>query len=204
MNWSLNGDHINAVDEISVYKEGYKMKKILAFAASNSSKSINKQLVSHAARTLKAKFIVDADIEILDLNDYEMPIFSSDREEADGIPDLAHAFFKKITDADVVLISYAEHNGSYSAAYKNIFDWASRINSKVFQNKSMVLFSTSPGKGGASSVLTAATNSAPHFHAEVKASLSVPSFYANFDSENGALKNTDIQEKLETALSFLF
>ena len=179
------------------------MKKILAFAASNSSKSINKQLVTYAASVLKDKFIYDASIEVLDLNDYEMPIYSSDREEASSIPDLAHQFFKKIGDADVVLISFAEYNGSYTAAYKNIFDWASRINSKVFQNKLMILFSTSPGAGGASSVLASANQSAPFFAAEVKGSLSVPSFYDNFDVEKGVLSNAELQQKLESALSNL-
>ncbi len=179
------------------------MKKILAYAASNSSKSINKQLVSYAARALKEKHIKDADVEILDLNDYVMPIYSSDREEANGIPDLAHAFFNKIGDADILLISLAEHNGSYSAAYKNLFDWASRINAKVYQNKPSVLLATSPGGGGASNVLAAAKASAPHFNMDLKAELSVPSFYANFDVEKGKLKNNNIQEQLETALSAL-
>lgn len=179
------------------------MKKILAFAASNSSKSINKKLVSVAAQTLKDKFLNDAVIEILDINDYEMPIYSSDREEANGIPDLAHAFFNKIGDADILLISLAEHNGSYSAAYKNLFDWTSRINSKVYQNKPAVLFATSPGGGGASNVLAAAKASAPHFNMDLKAELSVPSFYDNFDMETGSLKTNELQEQLEAALSAL-
>ncbi len=179
------------------------MKKVLAFAASNSSKSINKQLVTHAANVLQKQHMQDAEIEILDLNDYEMPIYSSDREEASGIPDLAQEFFNKIGQADVVLISFAEYNGSYTAAFKNIFDWASRINSKVYQSKPMVLLSTSPGAGGASSVLASAKNSAPFFAAEVKASLSVPSFYDNFDVESGQLANADLQLELVKSLSSL-
>ena len=69
--------------------------KILAFAASSSSKSINKQLVNHAADVLKTSIIKDAEVEILDINDYEMPIYSSDREEEGGIPDLAHQLDRK-------------------------------------------------------------------------------------------------------------
>ena len=177
--------------------------KVLAFGASNHSKSINKQLVSYAAKTLKEKFHPNADIEILDLNDYEMPIYSQDREGASGIPDLAHEFFKKIGEADALLISYAEHNGSYTAAFKNVFDWMSRIDSKVYQHKPMVIMSTSPGPGGASSVLASAVNSAPFFHAEVKASLSVPSFYENFDVETERLKSSEINDQLISALKNL-
>ena len=177
--------------------------KILAFAASNSSKSINKQLISHAADVLKADIINDAEIEILDINDYEMPIYSSDREEAGGIPDLAHQFAAKIGAADALLISYAEHNGNYSAAYKNLFDWTSRLEGKVFQDKPMVILATSPGPGGALNVLAMAKTSGPFFGADVKADLSIASFYDVFDSEAGRIKSADIQAQLHAALTAL-
>jgi len=177
--------------------------KILAFAASSSSKSINKQLVNHAADVLKTSIIKDAKVEMLDINDYEMPIYSSDREEAGGIPDLANQFAAKIGAADALLISYAEHNGNYTAAYKNLFDWTSRLGGKVFQDKPMVILATSPGQGGAASVLALAKTSAPFFGAEVKADLSIASFYDVFDSENGRIKDADIQAQLHAALSTL-
>lgn len=172
--------------------------KILAFAASNSRQSINKQLVTYAASLLP-----DADVDILDLNDYEMPLFSVDREAADGIPDLAQQFYAKITAADALLISYAEHNGSYTAAYKNLYDWTSRVQQKVFQGKPMVLLATSPGPGGAANVLKTAATSAPHFGGEVKAQLSVPSFFDNFDVENGMLSNSKLQVALQQAVNEL-
>ncbi|MEO0877483.1 MAG: NAD(P)H-dependent oxidoreductase, partial [Bacteroidota bacterium] len=62
-------------------------KKILAFGASNSRNSINKQLASYAAGQL-----TDATITLLDLNDFEMPIYSIDREKESGIPQLAEQF----------------------------------------------------------------------------------------------------------------
>ena len=172
--------------------------KILAFAATSSSKSINQQLVRYAASQMEA-----AETEILNINDYELPLYSEDREAQIGQPGLAKIFLEKIQKSDALIISFAEHNGSYTVAYKNIFDWASRINPKVFQNKPMVMLATSPGPGGASSVLAAATASAPYFDGEVKASLSVPSFYDNFDSESGTIKNREINSELLTALKKL-
>ncbi|AQS39586.1 putative flavoprotein [Shewanella psychrophila] len=169
--------------------------KLLAFAASNSSKSINKQLATYAASIVEG-----ADVEILDINDYEMPIFSQDREEELGQPELAQKFFAKLGEADGIIISFAEHNGSYTAAYKNLFDWTSRIDMKVFQNKPMVLLATSPGPGGAKSVLAAASGSAPYFAADVKASLSIPSFFDNFDMEKGELKNDELKSALTEAV----
>ncbi|KZZ45923.1 MAG: NAD(P)H-dependent oxidoreductase [Saccharospirillaceae bacterium] len=175
--------------------------KVLAFAASNSSQSINKALVTHAAELLQNN--TGAEFEVLDLNDFEMPIYSSDRENESGIPAPAQAFRKKIGEADVILISFAEYNGSYTAAYKNVFDWTSRIDQKVYQNKKAVLLATSPGQGGAQSVLNSAVGSAPYFALDVKGSLSVPSFYDNFDSEQGVLTNDELSQQLIKQLSLL-
>ena len=172
--------------------------KIIAFAASSSTKSINKQLITYAASLLE-----DAQVEVLDLNDYELPLFSIDKEQELDKPQLAQDFFAKIGASDALIISFAEHNGSYTAAYKNLFDWCSRINQKVFQNKPLVLLSASPGAGGAAKVLAAAVNSAPYFNGELKASLSIPSFYQNFDVEKGCLINKELQAQLMAAISKL-
>ena len=172
--------------------------KVLALAASNSSTSINKLLATYAAG-----LVPNADVEVLDLNDFEMPIFSEDKEKELGQPDLAKRFFQKIGEADAIIISYAEHNGSYTAAFKNVFDWTSRIDMKVYQGKPVIMLATSPGPGGAATVLAAATGSAPYFAAEVKGSLSIPSFYDNFDMEKGELKNEALAEKLKAIITEL-
>ena len=122
--------------------------KITAFAASSSRKSINKALVTYACSLL-----ADAEVQVLDINDYEIPLFSVDREAELGQPQLAADFLARIAEADALVVSFAEHNGSYSAAFKNLFDWCSRIEKRVWQNKPMVLLSTSPGARGGASVL---------------------------------------------------
>jgi len=172
--------------------------KILAFAASSSSQSINKILATYAAH-----LVADGQPEVLDLNDYEMPIYSSDREQASGIPEQAKQFYAKIADADAVIIAFAEHNGSYTAAYKNLFDWTSRIDMKVYQNKPVLLLATSPGPGGAASVLNAASGSAPYFAMDVKAQLSIPSFFDQFDMTTGKMQSPEWQDKLLSAISQL-
>lgn len=172
--------------------------KILTFAASNSSKSINRQLVEYAA-----SLIDDAEIETLDIHDFEMPLYRSDREEADGIPQLAHDFLSRVAAVDALIISIVEHNGAYSAAFKNLFDWCSRIGREVWQGKPMVLLSTSPGAGGAARALGIAESAAPHFGGEVKATMSVPNFYEAFDIETGKLTNSELDAELRVQLAKL-
>ena len=177
--------------------------KVLAFAASSSRNSINKKLVSSAANLLEGGIVDNAEVEVIDINDYEMPLYSVDREQEEGIPDLAHQFYTKIGEADALLIAYAEHNGFYTAAYKNLFDWTSRIDMKVYQGKPSVLLATSPGPGGGGHVLEVAKESAQFFAMEVKAGVSVPRFFDNFDMENGRVTNAEIQGQLESALATL-
>lgn len=177
--------------------------KILAFAASSSRQSINKAFVTHAAERLRADCLPDAQIELIDLNDYEMPIYSIDREREGGIPEAAHRFFAQIGAADALLISYAEHNGSYTAAFKNLFDWTSRIETKVFRGTPMTIFSVSPGRGGGANVLKAALASAPHFGAEAVSSLSIPRFAEAFDAAQGVLRDAALQDALGQALQQL-
>ncbi|WP_199611890.1 NADPH-dependent FMN reductase [Flocculibacter collagenilyticus] len=172
--------------------------KIVAFAASNHTKSINKMLVNYAAQLLK-----NAEVEVLDLNDYELPLFSQDKEAEIGHPQLAKDFLEKIRNSDGIIISFAEHNGSYTAAYKNLFDWCSRIETKVFNHKPMVLFSSSPGPRGGSSVLASAVESAPYFDGVVKASLAIPCFHDNFDVKKRVITHEELNEQFKDAVSHL-
>lgn len=165
--------------------------KIIAFGASPSKNSINKRLATYAASLFQ-----NAQPEILDLNDFEMPLFSVDREAEIGQHPIAQQFLDKIASADALVISMAENNGNYSAAFKNTFDWASRINVKVFQEKPMLLMATSPGGRGGASVLGIAENLFPRYGANIKATFSLPSFNQNFDVENGAITNSEFDQKL--------
>ncbi len=177
--------------------------KLLAFAATTNTQSVNRQLIDYASELLGDGLVADVTIEIIDLNDYEMPIYSADRELAGGVPDLAQEFYAKIGEADAVMVSFAEHNGFYTAAYKNIFDWASRIDMRVYQDKPTVLFATSPGPRGGGNVLQTAVMSGQFFGYDVKASLSIPSFYENFDSEAGKLTDPDLDAQFRSALATL-
>lgn len=166
--------------------------KIIAFGASPSKNSINKKLASYAASLFK-----NAEVEVLDLNDYQMPIFTVDLEVEIGQHPIAQVFLDKIATADILVVSLAENNGNYSVAFKNIFDWCTRINGKVFQGKSMLLMATSPGGRGGATVLEIAKNAFPRYGAEVKATFSLPSFNDNFDVEKGKISNADFDESLK-------
>ena len=165
------------------------MKKILAFAGSASSTSINKKLVTYAAKNLK-----NTTYDLIDLRNFELPIYSIDTEKKDGFPTDVISFTNLLDKYDGFAISLAEHNGSYAAAFKNIFDWSSRINNKVFRNKPILLMAASPGGRGGKSVLEAAVSRFPRNGAGEIISFSLPNFSDNF--KNGELVEEDSKKQL--------
>jgi NAD(P)H-dependent FMN reductase len=154
------------------------MKKIIAFAGTTSSTSINKKLATFAAKNLK-----NTTFNVLDLRDFEMPIYSEDEEKKNGFPENAQKFSKILDEQDGFILSLAEHNGSYAASFKNIYDWSSRINAKVFRDKPLLLMATSPGGRGGKSVLDAGVEKFSRMGAKELVSFSLPSFYDNFKDE---------------------
>ena len=156
------------------------MKKLLALGASTSSKSINRKFANYAAGLGGGAEVTD-----LDLSRYSLPIFSSDEEEVNGVPAGAQEFLDTIRAHDAVVVSMAEHNGSYTAAFKNLYDWTSRIEYEVWAGKPMLLLATSPGARGGATVLAAAEATFPRMGASSVTTFSLPSFYDNFDDEKG-------------------
>jgi chromate reductase len=176
-----------------------KIMKIIAFGGSNSQHSINKKLAIYAANQFDG-----AEVEVLDLNDFAMPLFSVDVEKEIGQHPKAKAFLEKLKEADILVISMAENNGNYSVAFKNVFDWCSRIEKDVFQHKPMLLLATSPGARGGSSVLEIAGRLFPRYGTEIKASFSLPSFDTNFDVEKGEISNMELDKALKDIIKSSF
>jgi len=169
--------------------------RILAIGASSSSTSINRQFVSFAAHQFEG-----AEVIFPDLNDYEMPIYSSDREKESGVPTAAKNFKILIKQADLIMISFAEHNGSYSAAFKNIMDWMSRIQGDTWEGKPFFMMATSPGGRGGKTVLGAAVTAFKHMGAEVLGQFSLPSFYQNFKVGEGII-NPELRVQFKDQLA---
>lgn len=179
------------------------MKKILAIAGSNSSTSINKALLKYTLTQFES-----VDKKLIDMKQFEeMPIFSVDKENEGIMPNEAHQFLDAISSADLLIVSLAEHNNSYTTAFKNLLDWSSRLNSKLFQERPMLLMSTSPGKRGGANVMNAASSFFPFIGANIIDTFSLPKFNDNFDEEKGIIDNELNEEflnKLNTTKKFLY
>ena len=124
--------------------------KILAFAGSARSGSLNKQLIGVAARAATAG---GGEVTLIDLRDYPLPVYDGDLEAAEGIPANAKKLKALFIEHQGLLIASPENNASVSALLKNTIDWISRQDGDVsglvpYQNKVAGLLTASPSVRG--------------------------------------------------------
>ena len=127
-----------------------KKPRILAFAGSLRERSYNKWVVETALRGAEA---AGAEVTLVDLLDYPMPIYNSDDEDKTGLPENAVRFQELLAQHDGFLIASPEYNGSISGALKNVVDWASRQSgpvkrSETFTAKFAAIMTAGPGSFG--------------------------------------------------------
>jgi chromate reductase, NAD(P)H dehydrogenase (quinone) len=170
------------------------MKKILAFAGSNSSTSINLKLIKATAQLID--FV---QVDVIDLREYNVPIFGVDLEAEQGTPAKMRELSLLIGNYDGFLIATPEHNNMPPAFFLNIIDWLSRIDRSIFGEKPVFVMSTSPGARAGVSALAILESTLPRFGGKVVAVYSLPSFNANFGE--GEIVNDFELEKLKQQIS---
>ena len=121
--------------------------KILAFAGSLKKASWNKKLVQVCAAGAES---TGAEVTVIDLNDYELPIFNEDIESETGPPDNAQRLKYLFKQHNGLLIACPEYNSSITPVLKNTIDWVSRAAEgekplECFAGKVAGLVAASPG-----------------------------------------------------------
>lgn len=121
--------------------------RILALAGSARSGSYNHRLVSVAA---EGAVHAGADVTVLRLKDYPLPLFDEDLEREQGTPENATKLKQMFIDHDGLLIASPEYNSSISPILKNVIDWVSRSAEgesplTAYQGKVAAVMATSPG-----------------------------------------------------------
>lgn len=159
------------------------MKKLLAFASSNSPTSINHQLVFHVTGK-----ITSTSVNLIKLTSFDIPMYSIVLEK-EGIPKAVEELYKTILEHEGLIISVNEYNQNVSGYFKNILDWLSRVDRKFLQNKKILLMSTSPGERGGASAFEYSEKVFARFGGEVIESFKFPEFYKNFNSEENKIIN---------------
>lgn len=153
------------------------MPKILSFAGSNSSTSINYNFLQY----IKQYYIND--MELLDLRTFEVPMYSIDQENESGIPKTVIELNNQIKNAEILLLATSEHNGSYSSYFKSTIDWLSRLDRDFCKDKVVIIVGTSNGRGGAASSIELSKRLMERLGAHVIGTFSLPSLGHVFEND---------------------
>lgn len=124
--------------------------RVLAFSGSARTDSFNQRLVEVAARAAEE---AGADVTLINLRDFPLPLFDEDLERNNGAPENVTKLKQLFLDHDGLLISCPEYNSSITPLLKNTIDWVSRPvegepRLAAYQNKVASLMSASPGALG--------------------------------------------------------
>jgi NAD(P)H-dependent FMN reductase len=124
--------------------------KILAFAGSARKGSLNKMALAVAVQGAKE---AGAEVTVVDLRDYPMPIMDEDLEAAEGIPAKAKELRALFSQHHGLLLACPEYNSSITPLLKNTIDWVSRPDEdgsglRFFSDKTAALISASGGALG--------------------------------------------------------
>ncbi len=131
--------------------------RILAFAGSTRAASYNKKLIRVAAKCARD---AGADVTLIDLRDFPMPLYDGDLEMEHGLPEHARRLKMLMNEHSGLLIAAPEYNSSITGVLKNAIDWASRSEANevplsAFRGKIAALIATSPGALGGLRTLVA-------------------------------------------------
>lgn len=126
---------------------------ILVFGGSLRAGSFNQKLATIAADAARA---AGAEVTLISLRDYRMPLFDEDLESELGMPEAAQKLKALFAEHDGLIIASPEYNSTITAVLKNSIDWVSRATTpdepplSVLRGKSAAILSASPGGYGGS------------------------------------------------------
>lgn len=124
--------------------------KILAFSGSARKDSFNTKLLHLAAEAARR---AGAEVTVLDMREYPLPLYDGDLEAAEGLPAQVKELKKIFLLHDGLLIASPEYNSSFTPLLKNLIDWVSRAEKGegglvAYKGKVAGLISASPGALG--------------------------------------------------------
>jgi chromate reductase len=174
--------------------------KVLAFDGSGRADSMNRKLLAEAAATLKGR---GAEVTIINLHDFDLPIYDGDLESASGLPDSAKKLKTLFNGHDAFLIASPEYNGSVSGLLKNAIDWVSRQQEGEgplpgLRGKVAGIMSAAPGKMGGLRGLYQLNTLLFGLGVLVLPEIVSIGFYKEAFDANGKLKNDPDKKAVET------
>lgn len=178
-----------------------KPPRILAFGGSLRVGSFNQKLATLAADAARE---AGAEVTLIALRDFRMPLYDEDLETAEGMPENARRLKALFVSHDALILASPEYNSTITAALKNAIDWVSRANApdekplSALSGKTAAIFSASPGGYGGSRSLAQLRPFLENIHITVLPDqVSIPKAHEAFN-DDGTLKDQTQAEAVKS------
>ncbi|MEJ8800815.1 NADPH-dependent FMN reductase [Pontibacter sp. H249] len=164
------------------------------------SSSVRTGRNTHRVALFFQKYITDnnlATAEILDLKEYNFPIFEERLKFQEEPSKKTQEFADKIANADGVIIATPEYNGGYPASLKNVVD----LLYDEWHRKPIGLATVSAGPFGGMQVMRALQFSLWKMHAwVVPAMFPVPKVASNYDEEGNPTDKEGTEKRAKSLM----
>ena len=171
--------------------------RIAIIAGSTRRASVNSLLAREIAAELERR---DRDHLLVDLAEFDMPIYHGDLEEEQGVPAPARRLADVLRDSGGLVVASPEYNGSFSPLLKNTVDWVTRIDMGVLRDTLVGLAAASPGRGGGVRGLARVRTWLENMRLIVAATdLSIPLVHERVTDETGSLRLDDDTRRVVAA-----
>ena len=171
------------------------MTTLIAFSGSLRKDSFNTRVL-RALPAFAAPGVSIAHFDIADL-----PLYNQDLD-GENVPNIVAALRAAIAEADGVIFATPEYNHTYSAATKNVIDWASRpmMAGAILGKKSMVI-SVTPGPGGGQHAITETSALLTLLGGSVVGTASAPKVHEKFAPDSDVIVNEEFAAQLRAGLA---
>lgn len=169
------------------------MTQLLVFSGSTRTESYNLKLAVQLASIAEQE---DAEVLLVNLGDFDFPIYNGDLEDAKGLPSAAKRLKKLLQENTGLIITCPEYNGFMTPLLVNAIDWCTRsedasVDLSGFADKTILIASASPGPGGGSRANTHLKTMLSGIGSIVfPQTLTVPSAYNAFDDQGRFLDDS--------------
>ncbi len=118
---------------------------VFVLAASLRAESLNRKLAALAVRVAEQ---TGATVDLATMNDFDVPAYDGDAETAEGVPQGAKEFGRRLAASDAFILASPEYNASMPGVLKNLIDWTSRLRPQPFGERHGLVMSASPSMVG--------------------------------------------------------
>ena len=164
--------------------------KITVISGSSRAESYNLKLATQLAAITDA---TNAEVSLINLKDFDLPIYNGDLEDAEGLPGTAKLLKLRLAESTGLIFTCPEYNGFMTPLLINAIDWCTRsedasVDLSGFTGKTVLVASASPGAGGGARAATHLKTMLSGLGSVIfPQSMVVPSAYNAFDDEGKLL-----------------